>query len=126
MILLVINLLMGVKLRKKYHIYPEQWQLTKTQDVDLLHLSRMFPVKSGRFALKDDSEEYESISAYFHNCMSEKKFEIVKIEKIQDPIRYKSYYFNLKYVQKKMEINKQVSFGSPWFCDLHQLYLLKL
>jgi hypothetical protein len=74
----------------------------------------MFPVKTGRFALKDDSEEFESVSAYFHNCMSKQKFEIVKIEKIEDPIRYKSYYFNLKYVQKKMEINKQVSFGSPW------------
>ena len=38
--------------------------------------------------------------------MSKKKFKITKVERIQYPLKYKSYYFNLFYCKEKLKANR--------------------
>ena len=42
------------------------------------------------------------VEQYFHESMNESRFEIVKIERYQNQLKFDSYYQNLRNVQYKM------------------------
>jgi len=66
----------------------------------------------GLFTLKPKTEEFKQVEEYFYKSMNKEMFKITEINRYQNPIKYKNYYFNLLQVQSKLsnhEIDRKLT-----------------